>query len=492
MMELTPGTKILDLIKTHDFMLDYLAGYAAEFEKLKNPILQKTMGRFATMQMAASMAGVPLETLLADIAREITERTGEEVMVEGEAGPLLDPERIETLKEIIRDLHDGTPVEDLKSRFAELLTDVNPTEIARMEQQLIAEGLPSDDVKNLCDVHVQVFRDSLEKQERVETPPGHPIHTFQAENEAFREIATGLGEQLDRLGDPPSPEVLDSAKDALSGILEVLSQIDIHYVRKENQLFPFLEKHGVAGPTQVMWAIHDDVRSLLKETRTGLDERDAVTLVASGRKLVQMIMDMIYKEENILFPMSLDTLQPGEWGEIHRGEGEIGFALVTPGTEWSPPEAALLAGLGEQAAETPKTLPLDTGLLSIDQVNLMLKNLPIDVSFVDENDEVRYYSDVPDRIFPRSPGVIGRSVQNCHPQNSVHMVQRILDAFRSGEKDTAEFWVEVKGSFIHIRYFAMRDPDGTYRGCLEVSQDVSGIRDLEGERRLLDWGEEDR
>ncbi len=484
-MELTPGTKVLDLVKNHGFILEFLAEYAPEFEKLKNPILQKTMGRFATMQMAASMAGVPLEKLLADVAREITEQTGEEVLVEGEAGPLLDPERIDNLKGIIRELHDGAPPEDLKSRFADLLQDVSPTEIARMEQQLIAEGLPTDDVKNLCDVHVQVFMDSLEKQEQVEAPPGHPIHTFQAENEAFREIATGLGEQLDRLGEPPSQEVLESARDAISGILEVLSQIDIHYLRKENQLFPFLEKHGVAGPSQVMWAIHDDVRALLKETRAALDGGDAFGLMSSGRTLVQTIVDMIYKEENILFPMSLDTLKPGEWGEIHRGEGEIGFALVTPG----PPDAALLAGLGDQAAGAPKTLPLDTGLLSVDQVNLMLKNLPLDVSFVDENDEVRYYSDVPDRIFPRSPGVIGRTVQNCHPQKSVHMVQEILESFRAGEKDTAEFWIQAKGLYIHIRYFAMRDPDGTYRGCLEVSQDVTGIRALEGERRLLDWGE---
>ncbi len=488
-MEITPGTRVLELIKEHHFLLDFLADYAPEFEKLKNPVLQKTMGRFATMQMAASMAGVPLDKLLADVAGEIAEQTGEHIAVEGETGPLLDPERIEELKGIIRELHDGAPPEELKSRFAELLQDVSPTEISRMEQQLIAEGLPSEEVKNLCDVHVQVFRDSLEKQERAETPPGHPVHTFQAENEAFGEIADGLGDQLDRLGEPPSQEVLESATDAISGLLEVLSQIDIHCLRKENQLFPFLEKHGVAGPSQVMWAIHDDVRALLKEARAAVAGGDARELVNSGRTLVQIIVDMIYKEENILFPMSLDTLLPGEWGEIHRGEAEIGFALVTPGTEWSPPDATLLAGLGEPATGAPKTLPLDTGLLGVDQVNLMLKNLPLDISFVDENDEVRYYSDVPDRIFPRSPGVIGRTVQNCHPQKSVHMVQEILDAFRAGEKDTAEFWLESKGIFIHIRYFAMRDPDGTYRGCLEVSQDVTGIRALEGERRLLDWGE---
>ena len=133
------------------------------------------------------------------------------------------------------------------------------------------------------------------------------------------------------------------------------------------------------------------------------------------------------------------------------------------------------------------SLSLDTGQLSVEQINIMLKHLPVDVSFVDASDELRYYSDTPQRIFARTPAVIGRKVQNCHPPKSVHVVQKIIDAFRAKEKDTAEFWIELKGRFIHIRYFAMRDKEGNYRGTLEVSQDVTEIRKLEGERRLLDW-----
>ena len=133
------------------------------------------------------------------------------------------------------------------------------------------------------------------------------------------------------------------------------------------------------------------------------------------------------------------------------------------------------------------SLSLDTGQLSVEQINIMLKHLPVDVSFVDASDELRYYSDTPQRIFARTPAVIGRKVQNCHPPKSVHVVQKIIDAFRAKEKDTAEFWIELKGRFIHIRYFAMRDKGGNYRGTLEVSQDVTEIRKLEGERRLLDW-----
>jgi len=175
------------------------------------------------------------------------------------------------------------------------------------------------------------------------------------------------------------------------------------------------------------------------------------------------------------------------------GQEKIGFAHVTRGTEWSPSDAALLRAIENDPGEMTMTenLPLDTGGLSLEQVNLMLKHLPVDISFVDENDEVRYYSDAPDRIFTRTPAVIGRKVQNCHPPDSVHMVNRIIAAFRAGEKDTAEFWIVMKGSFLLIRYFAVRDADGGYRGCLEVSQDVTAIRALEGERRLLDWGDGD-
>ena len=132
-------------------------------------------------------------------------------------------------------------------------------------------------------------------------------------------------------------------------------------------------------------------------------------------------------------------------------------------------------------------IDLNTGALTSEQVNLILTNLPVDISFVDDEDKVVYYSNTKGRIFARTPAVIGRKVQNCHPSESVHMVNRIIDAFRAGKRDMAEFWIEIGGKFIHIRYFAVRDTEGRYKGCLEVSQDVTGIRALQGQRRLLDW-----
>lgn len=483
MMELTPKTKVLQLIRSYDFMLDYLVAYAPEFKKLKNPVMRNTVGRFATLEMAASMADRPLERLLADIQRVIRDQTGQELPLTLEGGSGLDPERIRVLKEIIQDLHQGASMDELKRRFAELLEDVSPAEIAQMEQQLIAEGLPQAEVKRLCDVHVQVFKESLDRQEKPSTPAGHPVHTFQAENRALRQAA----ERLTALLAGPGEGGLERERDVIGAALEQLGQVELHYQRKENQLFPLLERRGVVGPSQVMWAIHDDVRTLLKQAVAALAAGDEAELGVRGRELCTTVVDMIYKEDNILFPMALQVLRPEDWGEVRRGEEEIGFALgVRPGSGWQPP-----AGQGEATNATGgilDQLPLDTGLLGLEMINLMLKHLPLDLSLVDEEDRVVYYSDTAERIFPRSPGVIGRKVQLCHPQKSVHMVQAILDAFRAGDKDVAEFWIQMRGRFLHIRYFAVRDASKKYRGCLEVSQDVTAIRALEGERRLLDWG----
>jgi DUF438 domain-containing protein len=487
-MDLTPKTKIMALIKEYDFMLDFLVEYSPEFKKLKNPVLRNTVGRMATLELAASMAKVPLDKLIQDIRAVIEERTGRTVSVNTESGPPLDEAKVESLKKIIRELHEGADVEQVKGRFAELVRDVSPTEISAMEQQLMDEGLPQEEIKRLCDVHVQVFKEALDRQERVETPPGHPVHTYQAENRALEQEAKALRSHLETFGEPPTKQAVEGARQGIEKTLERLSTVETHYVRKENQLFPFLERHGVTGPSQVMWAIHDDVRALVKETRAALQSTDAVTLTTKGKELVQVVVDMIYKEENILFPMSLQLLSEGDWAEVRQGEAEIGYALVEPGDKWQPsaaPDEQPVPG----TAAVLEALPLDTGLLSLEQVNLLLRTLPVDLSLVDEHDTVRYYSDTTHRIFPRSPGVIGRKVRNCHPQKSVHMVDRILEAFRAGDKDVAEFWITLNGRFLHIRYFALRDVGGRYRGCLEVGQDVTDIRALDGERRLLDWGE---
>ena len=488
-MKLNPGTKLLKLFEQYPFLIDFLAEFNPHYKKLKNPVLRNTLGRIATLQMASAMGDIPVEQLMKSLAEEIEKNSGEKVEVESETNLDLDPAKLESLKGIIRDLHDGGDFNEIKSRFSDLVTDVDPTEIAEMEQQLIKEGLPAEEVKKLCDVHVEMFKESLDGQAKPEMLPGHPVHTFMAENREIEKLTGEIRGVLGIMGAVPDPVREIEAWGDLVVKIEKLSEIEKHYLRKENQLFPQLEKVGFTGPTQVMWAIHDDVRALFKEIRVALDNGKGSEVAKLVPDLLKTIEEMIYKEESILFVVSLDLLQHEDWANIRKGEDELGYTFFTPGSEWNPRIKFNLPPKDDSSSEAGNLakIPLDTGLVSLEHVNLIFKHLPVEISFVDENDEVRYYSEVPHKIFPRSPGVIGRKVQNCHPPKSLHMVTAILHAFRSGTKDVADFWMEMNGKFIYIRYFAVRDHDGRYKGTLEVVQDVTEIRKLEGSKRLLEW-----
>jgi uncharacterized protein len=472
-MDLSPKTKVNDLLSVYPFLKDFLISLNPEFKMLDNPFLRKTVGKLASLGKAALIGGMDVNKLLDDVAGEIKRKTGEAVMVSyGESGQDTKDSRIDTMKEIIKDLHAGKDVESQKKKFGELIKDVAPWEIAQMEQRLIAEGMPESEIKSLCDVHVKVFQEALEHQTVPGLPAGHPIHTLMLENRACE----GILKEAEAIKD------FTREKDNLIAILDRLSQIDKHFVRKENQLFPILEAKGITGPSKVMWALHDDIRGFIKDVRKRAVENKMEQVAITA--LVKMVKDMVYKEEHILFPMSLETLSEDDWGKVRNGEEEVGYAWIKPESQWKAlPESFQQSLLAEKIG----SLNLDTGQLTPEQVNLMLTHIPVDISFVNEHDEVAYYSASPERIFPRSPGVIGRKVQNCHPPKSMGSVQKILDAFRAGEKDVADFWIQMQGKFILIRYFAVRDAGGTYRGCLEVSQDVTAIRKLEGQKRLLDW-----
>jgi len=404
--------------------------------------------------------------------------------------------RQQQLKEIVKDLHEGSDIKAVRKRFAQLIRNVSPEEIAQMEQALIAEGVPVEQVQKVCDVHVQVFEQALERRKKTKVLSGHPVHTYLQENIALRKILRRIRPLLKQV--PRGARTEEFEKE-----LEDLKDIEIHYRRKENQLFPYLEQVEFTGPSKVMWGKHDEIRAQLREFENVFKQEDWSRFAAVGRGLLRAARRMIFMEEKILFPAALKKLSERQWAEIRRGEGQIGYAWVQPGNLWDP--SVVLAGSvakdlgkaqGSEAvaaaeatagAEGSAEIPLDEGALSTQQINLMLKNLPIDLTYVDENDRVRYYSQGRQRIFPRSPAVIGRAVQNCHPPASVHVVEKILESFKRKEKDTAEFWLTLNDRFIHIRYFALYDQEGAYRGVVEVSQDVTDVRALKGQRRLLDW-----
>ncbi len=444
-------------MEAHPEVVELLAALSPNYERLRDPEARERLAGVATLARIAAIGGFNAEDL-AQMVRAV---------VEGK-----DP-RLEVLRSIILGLHRGGSVEEARERFAKLVREVTPQEISQLEQSLIEEGLPEEEVKRLCDVHVEVFKESLEKGEAPGAPPGHPLHTLMLENRALEGLLDKLEGLVDRSGGS-----LGGVEAEVGALLDELGEVEKHYLKKENQLFPTLETHGVAGPTQVMWAIHDDVRQALKVARRQWEKGDSQVL-RTLEEVGATMRDMVFKEENILFPMSLETLSEEDWGKVWRGFKEVGYAWVEPGEGWSPPES------GVEVADVG-SLDLDVGSLTPEQVNLVLTHLPVDITFVDENGRVAYYSGGKERIFPRSPGVIGREVSRCHPPKSVHIVERVVRELREGVRDVAEFWIRVGGRLIFIRYFAVRDGAGRFRGVLEVSQDVTDIQGLRGEKRLLD------
>ena len=399
--------------------------------------------------------------------------------------------RLRLLKEIIRHLHEGQAPELVKNQLRELVKEVDATEIAAMEEELIAEGVAPEEVQSMCDLHSEVLRDILVETPPPEIPPGHPIDTFQRENEAITGVVSAMRtvaeSLLDANVDTQVAEVLQALRHQLSQLLE----IEKHYRRKENLLFSCLERHGITGPSKVMWGKDDEVREYLKAFRDclAIPEEDPASWQVTTQLVfipaLDAVEEMIYKEEKILLPMSQEALTEDEWAEIWEQSDEYGWCLIEPRVGYQPARATQ----PDQVVQLPEghAVTLPTGTLMMEQLLGIFGALPVDITFVDSEDRVRFFSEGPNRIFERSPAILGRQVQHCHPPKSVHIVEQILSDFRSGRQNIAEFWIQMQGRFIHIRYFAIRDEASQYLGTLEITQDITELRNLEGERRLLQY-----
>lgn len=397
----------------------------------------------------------------------------------------------QVLKEIIKDLHQGKDPKDVKDRFAQLIKEVSPTEISEMEQSLIEEGMEVGEIQKLCTVHAEIFKGSIEEIHNPTSPdktPGHPVHTFRLEN---REIE-GL---IDREIQPLLEDIrLNKDRSKLQEInkkLGDLQEIEKHYKRKEDLVFPYLEKYNIIAPPQVMWGVDDEIRAYIKEARNIIDKFNGQweDLISILDKAIEEIKEMIFKEENILFPMALDTLTEDEWYAIGEESPEIGFCLTEPLAKWKPEKTESYKEDKKDIERLDKNkdmLEFESGILSLKQIEAIFNHLPLDVTFIDEKDTFKYFSLGKERIFTRTKAAIGRDVHNCHPPASVHIVDKILSDFKSGAKDSEEFWIQLREIYVHIRYFAVRDKEGKYMGTLEVSQNIKPIQEITGEKRLMD------
>jgi len=399
--------------------------------------------------------------------------------------------RIAALRDIIRHLHSGAAPEMVKERLREIVGQTDATEIMAMEQQLMAEGMSVKEVQSMCDLHSQVTRDVL-VQLAPPRPiaPGHPVDTFRRENAALKDVIARMrgtfAEVANLNGDAGVQEVVFRLRQSANELMD----LDKHYQRKEHALFSCLERHAITGPSKVMWAKDDEVRKLLKQmNQSAHDCGPAVSAVKQffnehALPCLMAVEEMIFKEENILLPMSLQTLTENEWAEIWAASPQYGWCLVEPQTGYVPPESAAAA---TSAVPKDGTIMMPTGHVSVEQLVAVLSTLPLDLTFVDAEDRVAFFSEGPQRIFARSKAIIGRKVQHCHPPRSADTVNQILNDFRAGRQSVAEFWINFQGKFVHIRYFAVRNPSGEYLGTVELTQDLAPLRQLSGERRLLSY-----
>lgn len=433
-------------------------------------------------------------------------------------------ERQERIVEILSLLHKGGSFEAAKDLFNQEFEGVDVTEITAAEKALIQSGLNPQEIQKLCNIHAAVFKGSINEIHRSNLEheqPGHPIHTMKLENQVVQSLLTdevdGLLNKI-KAGDW-------SQKDRLLHALEDLLQLDKHYARKETLIFSYMEKYGITAPPKVMWGVDDDIRDQVKALiQLVRSEKVAYNQIAEKWETAKNeIEEMIFKEEEIMAPMTLDVFSLKDWEKIAEDSFDVGFAFIPEPLPWKPSAASLekelereparqlaiqqakettegiAAGLAAEADEasveehydwenqvSAETVVLPTGTLKMEEMIALFQVLPVDLTFVDQEDRVRFFSEGKSRVFPRTKSVIGREVVNCHPPKSMHIVQQILDDFRSGTRSEADFWIDMHGKKIYIRYFALKNEAGEYLGCLEVTQDITEIQAIEGQNRLLD------
>jgi uncharacterized protein len=398
------------------------------------------------------------------------------------------------LKELILKLHEGENEEAVREELMKSLSSIPYGEVVEVEQELISEGLPEEEVLRLCDIHSAVLEGQIDLSGAKSIPPGHPIDIMIKENAELRKVTAAAFSLLEEIERSPKDDINTDLM-RLLGLFNQLHDVDKHYLRKEYLLFPFLENQGITGPPKVMWGKHDEIRELVRGSievlRAGNISPEELSAVSEIilRPALKGVEEMTVKEEQILFPMSLDKLAETDWLEINRQSLEIGYCLYDPVDKWQPAgsEEDTLADMQKSSSG----IQLPSGGFTVDELLAILNSLPLDMTFVDRDDKVKYFSQGEERIFQRNRAILNRDVRHCHPPASSHIVDKIIEDFKSGRESRAPFWIQMGGKFIHIEYFALRGQDGQYLGTLEVSHDVGRYRELDGEQRILSYTKKD-
>ena len=420
----------------------------------------------------------------------------------------IDAKKLEIVHEIKSAYDEGKiSLEEARKSLKDRVQHLAPYEIAIIEQEMVEET-EDECIKEDIQAMLEVFQDVLVTKDQ-ELPENHPISCYRRENAKMKELLLSVEDLVQ----------YPLIKNQWLELYEELLKFKIHLSRKQNQLYPVLEKKGFTRPTTTMWTLDDFIRDEIAECYNLLLEDKEEEFIGKQAELVADVRDLMDKEENILYPTSLEMINEEEFRYMAEGDQEIGFAYISVQADKSGNSASASSSASASTAGAPlsglssapgfaeelagllgkygfnnkeEKLNVTTGQLTLEQINLIYQHMPVDLSYVDENELVCFYTDTKHRVFPRSKNVIGRDVKNCHPKASVHIVEEIIKKFRSGEQDKAEFWINKPDLFIYIIYYAVRDENGKFRGVLEMMQDCTHIRSLQGSQTLLTWEQQEK
>ncbi len=396
-------------------------------------------------------------------------------------------DKLQNLVDYAIGMLDGESGAELYRKYETILKEVTPRDVITVVDELVKTNEDMDDIKRTTNKILNIFYKTIESFGRFEPEPGTFIYYLMEENREMDKRMKDFRKNIKKVfSEKDAKAMLIKRRDEIKSELEDLLEYEKHWIKKENILFPYIEKYFPDYRcVSVMWSMHDDARDSIKTLLENLEREEPLISVFNSNigKLYYSVLPVIFREEYILYPIAARAIKPEDWDEMLAQSKEEGFAFIEPPESFEKLSARKVA---DDNKKNINLVDLGTGVLAPDEIARIFNHLPVDITFVDENDEVKYFSTPKDRIFGRSKAIIGRKVQNCHPHESVHIVNQIVESFKSGKKDVESFWISFKDKFLLIQYFAVRDEQGNYKGVIEVSQDVSDIRKLEGEKRLLD------
>jgi uncharacterized protein len=391
-------------------------------------------------------------------------------------------ERLKRFRGFAESLGGGESSDGIRSGFDVVASGASVTDVGPAFLELVAAGTRRQIVRQLIDWFLESDSSSDRNFLAVCGVSGHPAEILHRENEALRLRVDRCRSAMERLDESP-----DDAYDHVRGVLKELSEVDAHYRRQEFLLFTRLERHELVRPGRILWAAHDEIRQWLRylDLQFASDEFTADKLATLADSVVYPVLDdmdwMIFLEEELLFPMACDVLDEADWEVVQEHSPKIGWSLVEPGCDYQAAKAS-----GEDSSPVDLTeLALPTGVLSLETLALAHNELPVDLTFVDADDRVRYFTEGTRPVFYRSEAILGREVRCCHPPRSVHYVEQMLADFKSGKETSAQFWKYLGERFIHIRFVALRDETGGYVGTLEIAQEITHLQELEGQQLEL-------